>query len=129
MGMREIATFDSNASEQLVFYFAGDFGRQLVTNGDNGTDHGTGTYSILAGNDVSGGVYGSMFPVSEIELENGGTIPLERHGADITGLTSTEHILGQIAEWIEPGASSAVVPDLIDAPIEPNVTLDLLPAA
>ena len=129
MGMREITTFDSNASEQLVFYFASDFGRQLVTNGDKGTDHGTGTNGILAGNDVNGVVYGTLFPVSETEPESGGTIPLERHGADITGLTSTEHILGHIAEWMEPGASPTVAPDLIDAPIEPNVTLDLLPAA
>jgi uncharacterized protein (DUF1501 family) len=128
-GMQEISTFDSNASEQLTFYFASDFGRQIVTNGDNGTDHGTGTYSILAGNDVNGGVYGDMFPVSETLPESSGAIPLERHGADITGLTSTEHILGQVAEWMKPGASSAVVPDLAYAPIEPTVTLELLPGA
>lgn len=129
MGMREIATFDSNASEQLAFYFASDFGRQLVTNGDFGTDHGTGTYGILMGYEVNGGVYGDMFPVTETLPESSGTIPLERHGADITGLTSTEHILGQVAEWMSAGASAAVVPDLADAPLEPGVTLDLLPPA
>lgn len=128
-GMQEIGTFDSNASEQLTFYFASDFGRQIVTNGDNGTDHGTGIYSILAGYDVNGGVYGDMFPVSETLPESSGTIPLQRHGADITGLTSTEHILGQVAEWMKAGASAAVVPDLASAPIEDSVTLDLLPGA
>ena len=129
LGMQEISTFDSNASEQLAYYFASDFGRQLVTNGDNGTDHGKGIYSILMGNDVIGGVHGDMFPVSETITEDSGTVPLERHGADITGLTSTEHILGQIADWMAVDASQAVVPDLASAPIESGVTLDLLPAA
>ena len=129
LGMQEIGTFDSNASEQLTFYFASDFGRQLVTNGDNGTDHGKGIYSILMGNDVIGGVHGEMFPVTETLPESSATIPLERHGADITGLTSTEHILGQIAEWMAAGASVDVVPNLASAPLESGVTLDLLPAA
>ena len=127
--MQEIVNFDSNASEQLAFYFASDFGRQLVANGDNGTDHGRGTYSILTGYAVLGGLYGNMFPATETMPESGGTIPLERHGADITGLTSTEHILAQIAEWMNNGASSETTPYLDDAPIEPGVSLNLLPPA
>jgi len=68
------------------------------------------------GYEVNGGVYGEMFPFSETQPESGGTIPLQRHGADITGLTSTEHVLGQIAERMKAGASEAVVPDLGTAP-------------
>ncbi len=107
---REIAALPSNASDQMVYYFASDFGRQLVTNGDFGTDHGRGIYSILYGNDVAGGVYGDMFPVSET-IEVNGAIPLERHGADIAGLTSTERILAGISDWMSPGASTSVVPN------------------
>jgi len=67
-----------------------------------------------------------MFPATETMSESGGTIPMERHGADITGLTPTEHILAQIAEWINNGASSTTIPNLGDAPIEPEVSLNLL---
>lgn len=38
----------------------------LRANGDCGADHGRGNYSIPAGRGVNGGVYGEMFPASEI---------------------------------------------------------------
>jgi uncharacterized protein (DUF1501 family) len=61
--------------------------RQIVTNGNLGTDHGRGISSVLVGSDVTGGVYGTLFPVSEA-VESNGKIPLETHGADIFGETS-----------------------------------------
>jgi uncharacterized protein (DUF1501 family) len=128
--LAEIASFSPGARDKLVFYFASDFGRQLVSNGDYGTDHGTGTYSIVLGTDVVGGVYGNMFPVSETIEDGTGEIPLLRHGADITGMTSTEHILAAIADWSSLGASSSVVPNVASAPLETGVTLEnLLPKA
>lgn len=47
-------------------------------------DHGRGIYSIMVGSAVNGGVYGQMFPVAEAQ-EKDGAVPLQRHGADITG--------------------------------------------
>ncbi len=52
----------SPAQDNLVCCFTTDFGRQLAANGDNGTDHGRGGYSIQIGKDVTGGVNGEMFP-------------------------------------------------------------------
>ncbi|MEH6590217.1 MAG: DUF1501 domain-containing protein [Halioglobus sp.] len=130
--LAEIETFSSGARDKLVFYFASDFGRQLVSNGDYGTDHGSGSYGIVIGTDVAGGVYGNMFPVSEADpnTDSTGEIPLQRHGADITGLTSTEHILAAIADWASPGGSVLVTPNVASAPRESGVTLEnLLPKA
>jgi hypothetical protein len=53
-----IVTDGPPAQDQLPFCFSSDFGRQLRANGDNGTDHGRGIYTVVAGNDVNGGVYG-----------------------------------------------------------------------
>lgn len=116
----------SNAPEELVFYFATDFGRQLVCNGDLGTDHGKGLYSVLLGEQVKGGVYGTMFPVSETQ-EVDGAIPLQRHGADIAGLTSTEHILAEICNWMQPDSANLVVLGHGSSILEGGAYLDLLP--
>ncbi|NNE05823.1 MAG: DUF1501 domain-containing protein [Xanthomonadales bacterium] len=118
--MSEISSIPSNAYDNLVFYFASDFGRQLVTNGDLGTDHGRGIYSILIGSDINGGTYGTMFPPEEA-VDNGSYVPLERHGADITGKTSTERIIAEISEWALPaggGTADAVVPNWSSSDIE-----------
>jgi uncharacterized protein (DUF1501 family) len=118
----EIAGLDSNAKDQLVFYFASDFGRQIVANGDLGTDHGRGTYSIVLGSAVKGGVYGDMFPESEA-VEANGKVPLDTHGADIFGQTSTENILAEVCEWMAPGSSGRVFPGAGPSTIEPGVSL------
>jgi uncharacterized protein (DUF1501 family) len=104
----------TNAHDQLTFYFASDFGRQLVANGGIGTDHGKGIYALLIGTDVEGGVYGTMFPESEAS-DALGQIPLTRHGSDITGLTTTEKILAEACEWVEPGTSADVFPNAADS--------------
>jgi uncharacterized protein (DUF1501 family) len=99
------------AREQLVFYVASDFGRQIVANGSAGTDHGRGTYSMLIGSAVHGGVYGEMFPERESSAGPDGLIPLQTPGADIEGLTSTDRILAQAVDWVKPGTSGSVFPD------------------
>ena len=99
--MREIFLINNNAYDNLVIYFGSDFGRQLVVNGDLGTDHGRGLYTIMIGTDIQSGVYGTMFPPEEA-VTNGSYIPLERHGADITGRTSTEHLIAAMSEWAKP---------------------------
>lgn len=112
--------------DKLVFYFASDFGRQLLANGTGGTDHGRGTYSILTGSSVRGGIYGELFPQAEAQPGPDGHVPLEEQGADITGLTSTEKILANACEWCEPGSSPAVFPQAGAAAIETPGMLDEL---
>jgi len=121
----EIADLDSNASDQLVFCFASDFGRQIVANGDLGTDHGRGTYSILLGPAINGGVYGAMFPESEA-VEVDGKVPLETYGDDILGQTSTENILAEACEWMAPGSSGNVFPNAGPSTVENGVALSAL---
>jgi uncharacterized protein (DUF1501 family) len=123
--MSSIYDLGTNAYDSLTFYFASDFGRQLVANGDWGTDHGRGTYAILIGHALTGGVYGDMFPVSET-IEVNGAIPLQRHGADITGLTSTERILSEACDWVHPGSGSEVFPDAGFSDLEAGVSLGSL---
>jgi uncharacterized protein (DUF1501 family) len=125
---REIAAIGSDAADRLTFYFASDFGRQLVTNGDFGTDHGRGTYTMVIGPDVRGGIYGEMFPVLET-VETDGKIPLKRHGADILGQTSTLNILREVVEWAYPGAAAHVFPHAEPSALEAGVSLQNLMAA
>ncbi len=122
--MSEIALLPAvgpQAADQLTYCFTSDFGRQLKANGDNGTDHGRGIYTILVGSDVSGGVYGEMFPERE-SIEVNSKFPLDTSGADIEGRTSTERIFAQACEWMQPGSSGAVFPDAGSSDIEiPNM--------
>jgi uncharacterized protein (DUF1501 family) len=56
----------TGAFNNTVVSISGEFGRQLRANGANSTDHGNGNTIILLGGSVTGGVYGEMFPASEI---------------------------------------------------------------
>lgn len=117
------------AFERLVFYFASDFGRQLVANGSAGTDHGSGTYSLLLGQAVRGGVYGEMFPARESRPDGDGLVPLQTPGADIRGLTSTDRILSRAADWVSHGLGDAVFPNSAQGGLETGVRLDQILAA
>ncbi len=116
------------AKDQLVLYFSSDFGRQLRANGDAGTDHGRGIYSLLWGNDVNGGLYGEMFPEREANLDGNNKIPLETSGADVLGQTSSEKILAEVCDWMEPGSSigTNVFPNAGLAAVETPNLLDNL---
>lgn len=123
------SALSASVVDDTVFVFTTDFGRQLRANGDAGTDHGSGNYMILVGPSVNGGVYGSMFPASEI---TGVPAPYDIQGADIAGLTSFERVLGEACDWVEPGTGIQVFPNTAkygqpDEPIlEPGVDLTTL---
>ena len=119
-----IPTTGAPAVEQLTFCVSSDFGRQLRANGDDGTDHGRGIYTILAGYGVTGGVYGEMFPERESVEDGNGRIPLETSGADIEGRTSTERVLAEACEWMQSGSSGAVFPNAGASDIEVPGLLD-----
>jgi hypothetical protein len=119
-----IPTLGPLASDQLVFYVASDFGRQLIANGDHGTDHGRGICSMLIGHDVTGGVYGEIFPERESSPDSNGKIPLQTSGADILGQTSTDRILAEACEWMQAGSSASVFPNASSTPLETPGLLD-----
>jgi uncharacterized protein (DUF1501 family) len=110
------------ANDDIVYVFNTDFGRQLRNNGDYGTDHGRGNYTILVGRGVNGGVYGEMFPASEIQGAAGST-RFDEQGADIEGLTSFERVLAEACDWTEAGTGAQVFPDANMSLLEPGVDL------
>ena len=103
-------------ADKVVILVYGEFGRQLVANGDNGTDHGTGTSMLLIGKQVQGGVYGEMFPQSEI-TENRYAQP----SADIEGRTSFKQVIGALCEKLNPGSADAIVPGWRESALEEGV--------
>lgn len=116
----------NHPGDQLTLFVSSDFGRQLVANGNAGTDHGRGIYTILLGAQVNGGVYGEMFPEREAVADEKGRIPLETSGADILGQTSTERALSQACEWMQPGSAAAVFPNAASSEVESPGLLDNL---
>lgn len=112
------------AADSVVYALNTDFGRQLRANGTNGTDHGVGNYMILIGSGLQGGVYGEMFPESEITGAPG-TTRYDQRGADIEGKTAFERVLAPVCDWIEPGTGAQVFPGIASntLPIEAGVDL------
>ncbi|MEM7466258.1 MAG: DUF1501 domain-containing protein [Pseudomonadota bacterium] len=116
------ALYDSlptDARANTVFCLSGEFGRQLRDNGGNGTDHGEGNIAILIGDAVDGGLYGEMFPNSEIPK-------MAQPNTDTDGLTGFEHIYAAICEWVSPGSANQVFPGYASAPIESGVNFSSL---
>jgi uncharacterized protein (DUF1501 family) len=107
-------------NDEIVYVFNTDFGRQLHANGDYGTDHGRGNYTILVGRGVNGGVYGEMFPASEIEGAAGST-RFDQQGADIEGRTSFERVLAAACDWTEAGTGAQVFPGAATSAVEVGV--------
>lgn len=105
--------------ENTVFLVGGEFGRQLRSNGDRGTDHGRGNLVLVIGEGVSGGVYGTMFPEEEIPL-------YEEWGSDIEGQTSMLQIFGRVAEWLDSGLAEQVLPNYGSQAIESGIDLSFL---
>lgn len=106
----------------MILLISGEFGRQLAANGDLGTDHGRGNYMILFGPKVKGGIYGDMFPESEIAK-------YDQPGSDIDSLTSIERLFGSIADWMQPGSSNLVFPKIEESDLEPGVDFSSLISA
>lgn len=123
---QELNLLANNVINDIVYVFTSDFGRQLKSNGSDGTDHGRGTYMILVGNSVNGGVYGDLFPRSEI-TDTGNGIRYDKVGADIEGLTSFEHVLSSVCNWMAPNSGNVVFPNMLNNPkLENGVNFDKL---
>lgn len=103
--------------KRVVFCFQGEFGRQLMANGENGTDHGRANSVLLIGKNVRGGIYGDMFPQSEIARINSPS-------ADIQGRTTIDHVYGALCDWAQPGAGDIVFPNRVNSRLESGVSLN-----
>jgi hypothetical protein len=116
---RELAAL--GVLDDIVYVLQTDFGRQLRANGTKGTDHGRGNYKLIWGRAVRGGVYGAMFPASEVAR-------YDQAGADIEGLTDFRCVLAKVCDWMQPGAGVSVFPEVGGGrlPLESGVDLDRL---
>jgi len=112
--------------ENLVIVVSGEFGRQLAANGDRGTDHGEGNSMLIIGKPVNGGVYGELFPQSEIQRDSLGRTKYDIANTDIQGLTSMERVFGVLCDWIQPGTGDMVFPNRQNSLVEPGVNLSFI---
>ena len=111
----------AEATSDIILVVYGEFGRQLTANGDDGVDHGVGNSMLVIGNRVQGGVYGDMFPMSEVTEGR-----YDEPGADIAGLTSFHQVLGRVCEAIKPGSAQSVLPGWSATDLESGLELSQL---
>jgi len=90
----------------IVMTIAGEFGRQIRDNGDNGTDHGKGNLMLVICEACQGGIYGEMFPGSEIVKYDQ---PPNRT-PDIDPRTEFDHFFSKVCDWVQPGSGINVFP-------------------
>lgn len=116
---RLFESLPANARSNLVVVIAGEFGRQLKSNGGGGTDHGDGSTAIIIGDSVRGGVFGTMFPEEEIAR-------VGEDSADIQGVNAIDHVFGAICNRVAPGSKAQVFPNGAGAPVEAGVDFSTL---
>jgi len=117
-GLDTLFTVLGPLSDKLVILVYGEFGRTLVANGDNGLEHGIGNSMLVIGKQVSGGVYGELFPDSEVTDGHYATV-----NPAIRGLTSYKQVLGTLCEKMRPGSGEAVIPGWNTTALESGVSL------
>jgi len=109
----ELELLNSGINDDSVIVISGEFGRQLKSNGDNGSDHGRGNSVLVIGKKVTGGFYGNPFPDSEIAK-------LDIKNEDIEGKTSMFQVYARVLEWQQAGLGDSVF-DLNGQEIEAGV--------
>lgn len=90
----------------IAITVAGEFGRQIRDNGDKGTDHGRGNLMLVIGERCQGGLYGEMFPQSEISKYDNSSL----RTPDIDPRTEIDQIFSKVCDWVEPGSGGSVFP-------------------
>ncbi len=115
---RELELAMPDAVDNLVLVVGGEFGRQIAANGDQGTDHGRGNTVLVIGRPVNGGVYGELFPDSEVDRFSG------EPSADIDGKTSIDRVFSTVCDWFDDGVGSTVFPNQVESEVEEGVALE-----
>ena len=106
---------------KIVVTIAGEFGRQIRDNGAFGTDHGEGNYIFLISEKINGGLYGDLFPESEVDKLDDTSV----RAPAITPETDIDHIFGAACDWVV-GGNSTVFPNRSNADLEANVSFNSL---
>jgi len=107
--------------DNIVISLAGEFGRQIRDNSDNGTDHGEGNYIFLISEKLNGGLYGDLFPSSEIDLLDDTSVRTPA----IKPETDIDHIFGSACDWVK-GSPSNVFSNRANAELEQGVDVSNL---
>jgi hypothetical protein len=97
---------DATSKQNITFVTAGEFGRQIRSNGDFGTDHGAANIMLVIGEQVNGGVYGELFQDAEVEKYTDPTL----FTPDITPRTEFDHLFASVCEHIAPNSGDVVFP-------------------
>jgi len=123
---QELATLGNDTLKKSAFVIFGEFGRQLKSNGDNGTDHGRGNSIIIISQSiaatpidstsVAGCFYGDPFPADELSR-------LETINTDIVGKTSSNRVFAELLNWQQDGLGNIVFDSLVTSPLESGVDL------
>lgn len=112
-GFSSLWTNLSTADRQnIVITIAGEFGRQIRDNADQGTDHGEGNLMFVICEECTGGVYGEIFPESEIIKYDE---PVE-NTPGIDPRTEIDQLFSTVCDWVEPGSGSQVFPRMTESP-------------
>lgn len=114
----ELQILNSSINDNSIIVVSGEFGRQLKSNGDEGSDHGRGNSVLVIGKKVTGGFYGEPFPDSEITK-------LDMKNEDIEGKTSMFQIYARVLEWQQVGLGSTVF-NLSEQGIEESINFSSL---
>jgi len=107
---------DTKIYKNMVITFSGEFGRQHLSNGDHGNDHGRGNTVLVIGGNIKGGIYGDIFPDSEKDK-------LNTKNADIKGETSILKIYSATLDWQEAGLGDKIFGSLSNQNVEAGVKL------
>lgn len=97
---------NQSAGSNIAVTIAGEFGRQIRDNGDNGTDHGKGNLMLIIGEGVRGGVYGDIFPDAEVDKYDDESL----RTPDIDPLTEIDSLFSKVCDWVTPNSGTAVFP-------------------
>jgi len=78
----------------------------------------------VIGKDVTGGIYGAMFPASEntVDPELNNNKPLAVANTDIEGLTSMRRVFHRVLEWQSTGLGDTVFGDISGEILETDLS-------
>ncbi len=114
-----VSEIGTSAYDKSVFIIGGEFGRQLVSNGSEGNDHGRGNTMLVIGGKVRGGLYGELFPADELDK-------LDVKNEDILGKTSMFKVYAEVLNWQSNGLGDSVFDGLNGQIVESGVDLTTL---
>ena len=94
----------SRARDVTVMIYS-EFGRRVMSNASDGTDHGTAGPVLLIGNSVKGGLYGELPPLNSLDVN--GNLKVTTDFRSVYGGLLQDVLSTQVSDVI-PGWTSAL---------------------